>query len=183
MYFKIYSTTELTKTTKMSLPRSGNDMLWGKRKSPRSLLLCEGKKKKRLPRGSGNREEGEEYSHELTRMWEETLIFLPCKPFSSPPAEMEKLRGLRALGGKKKVLKRAIDPTQERTREQDKRCREQACVLRFIQPRRCRFRRAETTSCGARENLCVLCFSARERKKVPCGHYSQQGVTRHDRRN
>ena len=40
------------------------------------------------------------------------LTFLPCKPFSSPSAEMEKLRELRALCGYKKSLKDALAHTE-----------------------------------------------------------------------
>ncbi len=42
-------------------------------------------------------------------MWEGALIFLPCKPFPAPFAEMEKLRELRVLGGEKEVFKKAMD--------------------------------------------------------------------------
>ena len=77
-------------------------------------------------RRGGRRGGEEEVSHESSRIntnLGENIEFSSMQTFFISAAEMEKLRELRVLCGKKKVLKGAIDPTQEQTREQDQRCR------------------------------------------------------------
>ncbi len=97
-------------------------------------------------------------------------IFLPCKPFSSPFAEMEKLRELRVLCGKKKILKGSTERTQKRAGEQNQRCRRQVCILDLFNHGAHEAHEDVASAerndmLWGREKLCVLCFSAREKKK------------------
>ena len=97
-------------------------------------------------------------------------IFLPCKPFSSPFAEMEKLRELRVLCGKKKILKGSTERTQERAGEQNQRCRRQVCILDLFNHGAHEAHEDVASACGSdmlwgkREALRTL-LSARKKEK------------------
>ncbi len=122
-----FLTTEITKLTKMPFPLRGIGMfVWEERATLRALLREE---EDFASRRRGDRREGD-ISHESSScrllrepsralrkdrprgMMMAALTFLPCKPFSSPSAEMEKLRELRALCGYKKSLKDALAHTE-----------------------------------------------------------------------